>query len=34
MKDKTVNLKEIIQILGERPFEAKSNFKAYLELQK
>ena len=29
----TIDLEDIINILGERPFKPKSNFKAYLELQ-
>ena len=27
----TLDLKDIVEILGERPFPAKSNYKAYLD---
>ena len=30
----TLDLTAIIEILGERPFEPKSNYKAYLEYKK
>ena len=31
MTKETLDLKDIVEILGERPFPAKSNYKAYLE---
>ncbi len=34
MEKETIDLKEIVEILGERPFAAKENFKAYLETKK
>lgn len=35
MLDKeTLDLRTIIEVLGERPFAPKSNFKAYLESKK
>ncbi|EGR30515.1 hypothetical protein IMG5_130290, partial [Ichthyophthirius multifiliis] len=34
LKKKTLDLKQITEILGERPFKAKSNYKAYLDQQK
>ena len=32
MKHKTLDLDQLTEILGERPFEPKSNYKAYLEI--
>ena len=32
MKKETLDLNDIIKILGERPFPIKSNFKKYLEV--
>lgn len=34
LQKETLDLKNIVEILGERPFETKSNFKAYLETKK
>jgi AFG3 family protein len=31
LEKETIDLKQIVSILGERPFEAKENYKAYLE---
>lgn len=31
LKKETIDLKQIVGVLGERPFEAKSTYKAYLE---
>jgi AFG3 family protein len=34
LEKETLNLKDIISILGNRPFPPKENFKAYLETKK
>jgi len=34
VEKETLDLKQIIAILGERPFPPKQNFKAYLETKK
>ena len=34
LEKETLDLNAIIDILGERPFEPKSNFKAYLNTKK
>lgn len=34
IEKETLDLNAIIEILGNRPFEAKANFKAYLETKK
>ena len=34
LEKETLDLQAIIEILGERPFEPKSNYKAYLEYKK
>jgi len=34
LEKETLDLRAIIDILGERPFEPKSNFKAYMEVKK
>lgn len=34
LEKESLDLQTIIDILGERPFKAKSNFKAYLDLKK
>lgn len=31
LEKETIDLKQIVGVLGERPFEAKSTYKAYLE---
>lgn len=31
LEKETIDLKQIVEVLGERPFEAKSTYKAYLE---
>ena len=31
LEKETIDLKQIVTILGERPFAAKENYKAYLE---
>jgi AFG3 family protein len=31
LEKETIDLKQIVSVLGERPFEAKENYKAYLE---
>jgi AFG3 family protein len=31
LEKETVDLKQIVSVLGERPFAAKENYKAYLE---
>lgn len=33
LKKETLDLQAIVNILGERPFPPKSNFKAYLEVR-
>lgn len=34
LEKETLDLQTIIELLGERPFPPKSNFKAYLEYKK
>lgn len=34
LEKETLDLRKIIEVLGERPFAPKSNFKAYLESKK
>jgi len=34
LEKETLDLQAIIEILGERPFPPKSNFKAYLEYKR
>jgi len=34
LEKETLDLRAIIDVLGDRPFPAKSNFKAYLEIKK
>ena len=31
LEKETIDLKQIVSVLGERPFAAKENYKAYLE---
>jgi len=34
LEKETLDLQTIVELLGERPYAAKSNFKAYLEYKK
>lgn len=34
LKKETLDLHDIVEVLGERPFAPKSNYKAYLELKR
>ena len=34
LEKETLDLQKIIDILGERPFEPRSNYKAYLDLKR
>ncbi|CAK66416.1 unnamed protein product (macronuclear) [Paramecium tetraurelia] len=34
LEKETLDLQKIIEVLGERPFPPKSNYKAYLEIKK
>lgn len=34
LEKETLDLNQLIQILGDRPFEPKSNFKAFLKTKK
>lgn len=33
LEKETLDLKELVAVLGDRPFPPKSNYKAYLELK-